>query len=195
MALCISGLTVKLREIRLSQKAQEFIQVSAKSTVPVLQLSDGSVIDESLDIMHWALGQHDPDGWRVGKLQLSAQKLINDNDSEFKHWLDRYKYSDRYPQSSQLEYRRQAERFLRQLEGLLQRNEHLLDRRATLADIAIMPFIRQFAGVEPDWFAASPYVQLKHWLNGLTQSELFTKVMTKYPFWNAGDSEQLFPPA
>lgn len=193
MALCVSGIQVILREIKLSQKPVQFIRVSAKATVPVLVSGDSSVIDESLDIMRWSLKQHDPEGWLDDELILPTQQLIGENDSDFKSSLDRYKYFDRYPEYSQLEYRQKAEIFLQKLEDLLNQHRYLLDDRVTLADIALMPFVRQFAGVEPDWLGNSPYVYVKQWLDELTQSELFITVMTRYAFWKAGESEVLFP--
>ena len=193
MALAVSGFKVVLREIKLSQKPPELIRVSAKATVPVLVLADGGVFDESLDIMLLALGQHDPEGWLDNNLNQPTQQLIDENDTVFKSRLDCYKYADRYPQFSQLDYRLRAELCLQKLEGLLQRQKYLLTDRPTLADIAIMPFVRQFAGVEPRWFETSPYQCLRTWLNGFSQSDLFLTVMTKYPLWKPGEIGTVFP--
>lgn len=193
MALCACGFEVILREVKLSQKPPALIQVSAKATVPVLVLQDGSVIDESLDIMWWALKQHDPQGWLEEDLNALTLQLIAENDGSFKSSLDRYKYFERYPDSTQLEYRQQGEIFLKKLEGLLERNDYLLASRPTLVDVAVMPFVRQFAGVEPGWFDNSAYNRLKVWLKVFLQSDLFGTVMTRYSFWQAGEKEVLFP--
>lgn len=193
LALLQSKIQVELREVKLSQKPQVFIDCSAKATVPVLVLDNGQVLDESLDIMHWALSQFDPEQWEDEGLQFSAELLITENDGHFKENLDRYKYSDRYPEYGQLEYRQQAEMFLQKLEILLQDKAYLLAQRITWVDMAIMPFIRQFAGVEPGWFAECKYQQLREWLNKLIKTKLFDRVMTKYDFWTAGDETVYFP--
>lgn len=193
MAICASDIKVILREVKLSQKPPELIRISTKSTVPVLLLQDGTVIDESRDIMLWALQHSDPHCWLDEALIQSTKVLIEENDGAFKTHLDHYKYYDRYPMLSQREYRREAEKFLQKLELLLQQNQFLLTDRSTLADVAILPFVRQFAAVEPEWFEQSPYVHLRKWLNAFIQSELFKIVMTKYSFWKDGESEVHFP--
>lgn len=193
MALCASGFDVILREIKLSQKPPELIQVCAKGTVPVLVLADGSVIDESLDIMLWALKQHDPQGWLDDNLHSSTRQLIAENDGSFKSMLDRYKYFERYPDFTQQEYRKKGEIFLNKLETLLQRNNCLLFDSPTLVDVAVMPFVRQFAGVDSNWFENSPYKRLRTWLKALIHSDMFATVMTRYPVWQAGEEEVFFP--
>lgn len=194
LAIKISGLRVILREIKLSHKAADFLQVSVKATVPVLVLEKGERLDESMDIMHWALRQNDPDHWLDETLAGNCEELVHENDEIFKIHLDQYKYHDRYPDHSQLYYRRQCEPFLQKLDLMLMQNRYLLAGRVTLADMALMPFIRQFAGVEKDWFATSPYNRLNKWLLELTQSSLFTCVMPKYAFWQNGDEDVYFPP-
>lgn len=193
MALCASETTVVLREIKLSQKPPEFIRISEKATVPVLLLPNDTVIDESVDIMLWALKHSDPHGWLDTNLEPQTQQLIQENDGDFKAWLDRYKYFDRYPGDSQLDYRQKAQVFLQKLEELLQESPYLLGGRVTLADVAIMPFVRQFAGVDPGWFESSPYECLRNWLKQFIQSEMFLTVMQKYPVWIDGESEIHFP--
>ncbi|MBC8508454.1 MAG: glutathione S-transferase [Chloroflexi bacterium] len=193
LALYACGQSVELREIKLSQKVDEFVRVSAKAEVPVLLLPGGEVLDESLDIMHWALERNDPLHWLRNDLGAQTQQLIEENDESFKPILDRYKYFDRYPQASQSEYRQQADGFLQQMENRLQRSPYLLSDTATLVDMALMPFIRQFSGVEPNWFASCEYVRLREWLNGLLASDLFSTVMTKYDVWKTGDDIALFP--
>ena len=158
------------------------LAISPKGTVPVLQLPDSTVIDESLDIMRWALAQNDPEHWldAVG----DAERLIQWNDGDFKYYLDRYKYADRYPEFPASYYRSQGELFLAALESKLSQNPHLGGRHFSMADAAIFPFIRQFAAVDSQWFVSSGYPYLIHWLDGLVLSDLFLSVMVKYPTWN-----------
>ena len=161
--------------------------------MPVLVKDNAQVLDESLDIMYWALSQNDPENWLDGEVQDLTVSLIAENDLSFKEHLDHYKYAQRFPQHEQIVYRQQAEVFLQKLEDLLQKNRYLLTDNITLLDMAIMPFIRQFAGVEPGWFASSDYSRLKEWLEELVSQELFRQVMTKYVFWKAGDEVVYFP--
>ena len=184
LALVYSGIKVELREVKLSDKPTEFLVLSSKATVPVLQLSDGRILEESLEIIDWALSNADPDGWQVD----DKCTLINHNDAVFKPLLDQYKYADRYPDLSQHEHRAVALPFLALLDKQLQNNDYLAGSRLSRVDISIMPFIRQFAGVEPDWFVQSEYVALRLWLQGLIASPLFKRVMSKYKFWKAGDA-------
>ena len=159
------------------------LQASAKATVPVLVLADGSVIDESIDIMRWALAQKDPDAWWRDELADSALALVEQCDIDFKIHLDHYKYADRHPQHPQAHYRQLAELFLQILEHKLTLQRFLFDDRPTFADVAIFPFIRQFAMVDKVWFDQTPYPRLKAWLQWFLSSVLFTDVMTKYPLW------------
>lgn len=181
MALHYSGIQVRIREIALRQKPAAMLAASPKGTVPVLVLPDGQVIDESLDIMRWALAQYDPQGW----LQDAAQSLmlIAENDGTFKQALDRYKYAERFPEHPQIVYRAQGEGFVAKLETALQAHAHLLDASPRLADIAIFPFIRQFAAVDSAWWEASPYPALRSWLEHWVASELFDGIMQKHPVW------------
>ena len=188
LALAYSGIKVELREVKLSDKPAEFLALSAKATVPVLQLNDGRILEESLDIIEWALSTADPDGWLVA----DESALINANDEVFKPLLDRYKYADRYTELSQQEHRTAALPFLALLDSKLQDSDYLTGSRLTRVDISIMPFIRQFAGVEPDWFVQSELIALRHWLEKLLESPLFKKVMVKTSFWQAGDASVYF---
>lgn len=183
MALHYAQLKVEIREIALRDKPQAMLLVSPKGTVPVLVLPDGSVLEQSLDIMHWALKQYDPDDWALTELKEDSQALIDENDGAFKHALDRYKYPERFPEFTQLEYRLQGEVFLQKLERLLETNRYLLAGQVSMADIAIFPFIRQFAAVDADWFAQAPYLKLRAWLNGLVESKLFDAIMQKHTVW------------
>jgi glutathione S-transferase len=186
LAIANSNIQLELREIVLRDKPQQLIDISPKATVPVLLLPDNTVIDESLDIMQWALDQNDPYNWfnsLSSEQQTLSLQLISNNDGEFKYYLDRYKYADRYPEQTQEHYRQQAEKFLVLLEQQLQQNGYLICGKITLADMAILPFIRQFAFADKTWFDQSPYPRIQVWLAEFIESELFQKIMLKYPAW------------
>ena len=168
------------------------LTLSAKGTVPVLQL-DTQILEESLDIMHWALQQADPEHWLRPELMVQTQTLIEENDNSFKTQLDRYKYWDRYPAQTQEYYRQQAEKFLMKLDGLLMARPFLLADSATLADVAIFPFIRQFAFVDKAWFDQSSYNNVQQWLKYFLNSSLFMQSMEKYSPWQVGDNAKFFP--
>ncbi len=191
MAIAASGVTVSLREVLLRDKPPELLAASSKATVPVLVLPDGEVIDESLDIMRWALKANDPQGWLQGA--DTESEWIQACDGEFKHWLDRYKYADRHPEHSATVYRANAEQFLSQVESALSDARWLRGEGASAIDVAVFPFIRQFAGVESDWWADAPYPCTRRWLERWLQSELFSTIMAKYPRWEAGQPGQPFP--
>lgn len=180
MALEHVGITVEIREISLREKPQHLVALSPKATVPVLVLPDGKVIDESLDIMTWALSHKGDDAWLEIDIE-AAKRLVLENDGQFKKALDAYKYAERNPEKTQVEHRADGEIFLYQLETLLQQNEGLFGVLPTFADIAIFPFIRQFRGVDSAWFEASPYPKLAAWLNTLMESNLFISIMKKHP--------------
>lgn len=189
LALYASGVAVELREVTLRDKPASMLAASPKGSVPVLVLPDGSVIDESWDIMQWALHQRDPQGW-LGKddsCVAAAVPLINENDTTFKNNLDRYKYADRYPEHPQSYYRSQAEAFLLRLENRLLAAPFLLGDGLSIADVAVFPFIRQFAEVDKGWFARSRYASLQRWLKDFLDSEHFVAVMKKHPIWHPGD--------
>ncbi|PKF62216.1 glutathione S-transferase [Psychromonas sp. psych-6C06] len=192
LAIAYSQQSVQLREIILKEKPDEMLQISRKGTVPVLQLKNGKILDESLDIMAWAISQHDPDDWQTDNMD-NMLALIDENDFEFKQWLDKYKYAVRFPENSETYYREQCEDFLVKLEKRLLFNDYLFLNRVTLADIAIFPFIRQFASVDKAWFNDSPYPQLKKWLQELINSPLFESIMQKYPTWLPSKEAQDFP--
>ena len=193
MTLCRGIIAVDLREVSLRAKPRAMLAISDRATVPVLQLPDQSVLNESLDIMHWALAQSDPDQWLDSSHSALSASLIAENDGSFKQHLDRYKYWDRYPAESQQDYRGGAEVFIKKLEILLEDNPYLLGQTVGIADIAIFPFIRQFAFVDKDWFDRAPYPALQQWLAGFLSSPLFAQAMVKYPVWQEGDETLLFP--
>ena len=183
---------VELREIILKNKPPQMLAISPKGTVPVLQLTDGTVIEESREIMEWALAQKDPQGLLDAEALHEANALIDKNDNEFKHWLDRYKYADRYLEMTQEEYRLQGEVFLQVLEKLLTKNSYLLGDKVTIADIGIMPFVRQFAHVDRDIFYSLPYPNLQRWLKHWLEHPIFLQVMTKYQPWQEDDEVVIF---
>ncbi len=197
LAIAYSGQSVELREILLKDKPEAFLKLVAKATVPVLLLADGHIIDESWDIMLWALEQNDPANWLDHRLIIAndMSQLVEENDNQFKPNLDRYKYAPRYPEQTESEYRILGERFLQKLERHLELTPNLVGERLTLEDAAIFPFIRQFAGVDPKWFQSAAYPNLRLWLQHWLDSELFKSVMQKYAPWHEGDNAIIFPPS
>ncbi|RON54051.1 glutathione S-transferase [Pseudomonas frederiksbergensis] len=183
MALRYSGVEVQIVEVSLKAKPAEMLALSSKGTVPVLEV-EGRVIDESLAIMRWALAQNDPEDWLL-KDDLAGQSLIADlieeNDQVFKVHLNRYKYAERYPEQTMEHYRSEGEMFLRRLEELLEGRDYLLAGHISLADVALMPFVRQFAHVDREWFGQTPYVRLQTWLQRVLDSDLFIAIMRKPP--------------
>lgn len=192
LAIAKAEITVELREIILRAKPQQLLDISAKGTVPVLQCQDGNVIDESIDIMSWALSYHDPDNWLKNASSDDMNYLIHWNDGEFKYFLDRYKYADRYPEYTEKYYREKAEPFLSELEKRLSKHGFLCSDESCLADIAVFPFIRQLAAVDIYWFQSSEYKNLNHWLNRLIDSDLFVSVMKKHSAWEPEQARLFF---
>ena len=187
MALVKSGVVCELREVLLRKKPEAMILASPKGTVPILQLSNESVLDESLDIMRWALAIRDPDNW-LEKIDES-DALIKELDQVFKKALDRYKYFVKHPQHPQSYYRVQGEKFLIKLEERLiaYSGQGLSNTRITFTDIAVFPFVRQFAFVDKNWFEQTPYSLLRNWLRQHLESDLFLSIMDKKPPWKLGD--------
>lgn len=177
LALRYAGVPVRIIEVSLKAKPAEMLSLSPKGTVPVLSV-DGAVIDESLAIMQWALAQHDPEDWLLGG-DPTVLALIAENDQGFKHHLNRYKYAERYPEQPMEQYRAEGEVFLLKLDGLLAGHGYLLADHPSLADMAVLPFVRQFAHVDRQWFASTPYTRLQQWLEAFLQSPLFIGVMAK----------------
>lgn len=190
LAVAASEVQVELREIILRDKPIEMTSISAKSTVPVLQLLDDTVIDESLDIMFWSLGIKDSLDLLAEPFLEDAKQLIVINDHSFKPCLDKYKYASRFPEMSENEYRKKCEFFLNELEARLSQSRYLCGGKITLADLAIFPFIRQFYGVDRTWFEQSTFGFVRQWLFEQMESELFNSVMLKYPLWK--DNKQKF---
>jgi len=195
LALRYAGVKVILREVALRRKPACMLAISPKGTVPVLVLDEAScaarVIDESIDIMYWALGQNDPDGWLSMDEEI-ANTWIRKNDEQFKPWLDRYKYPERGAPFSAGDARQHCERFLTELEQSLRLQPHVCSRQASIVDFALYPFVRQFAFVDRDWFLSSEYVAVNRWLQAWLESPLFSAVMDRYAPWQPGDAVTLF---
>lgn len=180
MAILASGITCQIHEVSLRNKPQTLLDISPKATVPVLHCKNGIVIEQSLDIMFWALAQHDPAKWLRHLDENNNQLLLASNDGVFKSWLDRYKYFERYPEYPQLHYRTQAEQSLiAVLEARLEQHPFLGGEQACLIDVAIFPFIRQFAAVDVAWFTQSPWKATRAWLDAWLVHPDFTTVMKK----------------
>ncbi len=180
MALDVAQIALEHREILLKDKPAEMLAASPKGTVPVVVLPNGKVLEESLDVMAWALDQNDPEGWRAPEHEADTQALIAANDGDFKHHLDRYKYAPRYEGAVAEEHRAAASTFIDQLEARLSNTPQLFGDTTTLADIAIFPFIRQFANTDPDWFNVQPWPGVQRWLAEHLASERFGRVMKKH---------------
>lgn len=201
MAIAYSQTEVELREVVLRDKPVAMLAHSPKGTVPVLILNDTRVLkdenllEESLDIMHWALAQSDPEDWLPTSNILNSEMatLIQSCDGEFKTHLDHYKYADRFPERSMTEYRTRGEDFLKRLNQMLSTQPYLYGQRVSYADIAIFPFVRQFAHVDKTWFDQTEYMHLKKWLAQHLASEIFLNIMQKFPQWKEGDLPTLFP--
>jgi glutathione S-transferase len=181
MAIFIAGIDMELREVALKNKPQDMLDASRKGTVPVL--CDGTkIIDESLDIMLWALGINDPDQWysRYSEAEkTSAMQLIDESDNDFKRWLDKYKYADRHPEHTPEYYRHMCTNFLAKLDNSLKKQPHLITPAITLADIAIFPFVRQFSMVDRDWFDQCDFKAVRIWLETMLELPVFKRVMAK----------------
>lgn len=188
LALACAGVSIELREVLLRDKPQAMLDASPKGTVPVLVLPEGTVIDESCDIMDWALAQADPGHWRRPPVSGEADVWIADNDGPFKAALDRYKYADRHPGYPPQTYREQGEVLLARLDAILAEHRWLHGEQPGRIDAALFPFIRQFAMVDMAWFRASPYPGLCRWLHAWLDHPLFAAVMAKHAPWAPGQA-------
>ena len=190
MALAASGQVCELRDILLRERPEQLYAASPKGTVPVLVLGDGRVIDESLEVMLWTLERSDPEGWIAG---LESQReemlgLIDTCDGDFKRNLDGYKYASRGDASKEGEHRSRGVEFLMQLEQKLKANPYLLGAQPSLPDVAIFPFVRQFAFADKAWFDGMPWPHLHAWLGSWITSPRFLAVMKKGPIWSPGEA-------
>lgn len=188
IALVASGTCCVIREVKLSAKPAELVAVSPKATVPVLVLPEGGVVDQSLDIMRWALHRHDPAGW-LGHVD---EPLIETNDGPFKHHLDRAKYPDRHGEDAGRHYGACAD-LLAPIEDRLAGSHHLDGDGPGFTDAAILPFVRQFAAIDRDAFTALPLRHVQEWLSRFLASSLFEAVMPRLLPWKPGDADIRFP--
>lgn len=190
LAIASAGLTVELREITLRNKPAQMLEASPKGTVPVLITGDG-VIEESLDIMTWALAQNDPAGWL--EMPDAGHGWIAKVDGPFKSSLDRYKYASRFEDIDAPDERDKAAEILRGIEPALARNPYLFGDTPRLADMATVTFVRQYAHVDLDWFNSQPWVGVRRWLDSFKASDVFSGIMTKYTPWQPDDAPVHFP--
>jgi len=193
MALIYAGIRCELREVALADKPAAMLEISPKGTVPVLQLADGEVLEESLEIMLWALKQADQQHWLMPPQTNDMLHLIERNDGDFKHHLDRYKYPNRHEETGNSnvyarQHRDAACEFIVQLETQLTATTFLFGNKPALADVAIFPFTRQFAANNPKWFSQAPYPRVQRWLQNWLDSDLFKLAMHKQVPWQAGDT-------
>ncbi len=187
MALLQAGQAVELREIVLRDKPEAFLAASPSASVPCL-VTEGEVLDESIDVMKWALARHDPAGWL--DMPDEGWDWIARADGPFKEALDRTKYAPRYPGVDPLEHRARAAAFLTDLDAQI---ETWIFDSATLADHAILPFVRQFAFIDKPWFDAQPWPFLQAWLERYLASDAFGAIMPKYAKWVEGETGVSFP--
>ena len=192
MAIHISGQRCELREVLLRDKPPSMLEYSAKGTVPVLILQDGKVIDESLDVIDWALNLNDPDDWQRSKDTKKTKELIKINDGEFKYHLDRYKYLKRYDNEDPEFHRKKCLKFIESVNNELNNSKYIFDDNISYADIVVLPFIRQFRIADIEWFDSLPYDNLKKWLSSFLDSSLLNSIMKKYDLWHEGDSLIIF---
>jgi UPF0176 protein len=188
LGLLQAGQAVALREVDLKRKPAELLRLSPAATVPVLALGSGRVLTQSLDILRWALNQHDPDAWLTRGEPARDEHLVSLTDGEFKHWLDRTKYPERFPDERATDAREAAERCLIEaLEAALTRSAYLGGTAPNWADAAVFPFLRQFAAIDAARWAASPWPATQAWLSAWLKSPMFAACMVKTPVWSPGD--------
>ncbi len=190
LAIAATDISVELREVILRDKPDEMLEVSPKGTVPVLVLEDKAVIDESRDIMEWALAKADKLGWKSfsGEVLVDMDSLIDESDGPFKAALDAYKYGSRDDAiDTSIECGLGAE-FMMKLNGMLEGQAYLFGDKFSFADGAILPFVRQFAHVDREWFWSQDWPNVITWLESFLDSAQFKSIMTKYPQWKTEDA-------
>ena len=192
MAIHISSQKCEIREVLLRDKPPSMLEYSSKGTVPVLVLQSGEVIDESLDVIDWALNLNDPDNWQRSKDNEKTKELIKINDGEFKHHLDRYKYSKRYDNEDPEFHRKKCLSFIEKVSSELQNSKYIFDDEISYIDISLLPFIRQFRIADNEWFDELPFENVKSWLSNFLNSELLKSIMSKYDLWKEGDEVTIF---
>ena len=187
LALLLSEQTIIIRAITLKNKPLAMLEASPKGTVPVLILADGTVLEESIDIMHWALKQNDPNNLLAQAQPDTHQAiiaLIQRGDDQFKHPLEQYRAAKRYHRDTELKWRQQCEVFIQELEQRLTDNGFFIGNSISLADYTFIPFLRQFGRVDRKWFATAPYPKVKSWLSTQLQSQLYARMMKKHELWS-----------
>jgi glutathione S-transferase len=197
LAVCSAGIQVELREILLRDKPEAFLKASPKGTVPVLELFDGTVLEESRDVMQWALARNDPDGWLDVQHRdpEGAAAFLDALDGPFKTHLDRYKYASRFDPEAALKHREEGAAMLAEFDAKLATQPSLSGTKNGLLDFATLPFVRQFRIPDPVWFDAQPWPHLHHWLQAFLESRQFASVMKKYAVWQEGGVGVTFPEA
>lgn len=191
MALKYANQKIILREVELNDLPAEALAVSLHATVPSLVINENEYMDESWDIVKWAIQKNDPDNWlgKNGEYLKDAEMLVETNDYSFKEDLDHYKYADRHPEQPMEYYRQRCEEFLDELNEMLEENVFLLADHITIADIAVFPFIRQFAMVDKGWFDKAPYPELQRWLDFILDTEWFSDAFKKHEIWKSGSED------
>ncbi len=191
MALKYARLNIILREVALSDLPADVLAVSPHATVPLLVISENEYMDESWDIVKWAIQQSDPENWlgENNEYLKEAEMLVETNDYSFKDDLDHYKYAGRFPEQPMAYYRQRGEEFVEELNEMLKQNNFLLAEHITVADIAIFPFIRQFSMVDKGWFDKAPYPELQRWLDFMLDTEWFSEAFKKYEIWKPGSED------
>ena len=195
MAIAVSGQNCELREVVLRSKPAEMIEVSPKGTVPVLVLPESHVIEESMEIMYWALDKDDPEEWLIttNQYRKDTDLLIAENDGAFKENLDKYKYSARFEHGDPVYHRSECLTFLDKLNERLSATNYLCSDKFSLIDAAISPFVRQFANTDREWFDTLDFPGIHRWLQLILESDLFVSVMKKYPIWDSDTKKTTFP--
>jgi len=195
MGLLLAKQAVILRDVIMKDKPEEMLAASPKATVPVLVLNNGSVIDQSLDIMLWALNKSDPINLLYShqpNMLAEMLELIQHNDNVFVESLKKYKAASRYHDIEKATYREHCEKYINFLEQRLNQQEYIMGNKPSLVDYAVLPFIRQFSRVERQWYIQAPYPSLQRWLTAQYQQAIFTKAMVKYPPWKESQTPVLF---
>jgi glutathione S-transferase len=198
LALAAAGHTVELREVVLRDKPAAMLEASPKGTVPVLVQPDGSVLEESLDIIQWSLdtagAQSIAAKWSLDESfgEGALRELVAESDGPFKAALDAYKYPDRYPDREPEEAREAGSRFIARLDAILAGKQYLTGGSFSAGDAAILPFVRQFAHVDQEWFYDQDWHEVIRWLDAFKASERFSVIMSKYKKWEPGDEPVLF---
>tara|TARA_B100000427_G_scaffold326880_1_gene336367 strand:+ start:1421 stop:2011 length:591 start_codon:yes stop_codon:yes gene_type:complete len=192
MAIYTSQQKCEIREVLLKDKPPSMLGYSSKGTVPVLVLQSGNVIDESLDVIDWALDINDPYNWKRSKDSKKTKELIEINDGDFKFHLDRYKYSKRYENEDPNFHREKCLTFIKMINEELKDSKYIYDNEISYIDISLLPFIRQFRIADNEWFDELPYENVKSWLSKFLDSSLLNSIMKKYDLWKEGDEVTIF---